>query len=144
MRKTNPHAITLRRDMTRAELRIWFALRDRRLDGLKFRRQATLGPFIVDFLCAQARLVVEIDGGQHGGESDAHRDAHIEAMGYRIIRFWNNEVSQNFEGVLNAIHAAATQALTQPSPASGRGPVSPRPPRPPPQKALSRRRERVG
>jgi very-short-patch-repair endonuclease len=125
VRKISSHAATLRRDMTRAELRVWFALRDRRLDGLKFRRQATIGPFVVDFLCAQANLVVEIDGGQHGTERDIQREARIEALGYRIIRFWNNEIFQNFDAVLGMIHAAATQALTQPSPASGRGPVAP-------------------
>jgi very-short-patch-repair endonuclease len=122
LRKTSPHAATLRRDMTRAELSLWFALRDRRLDGLKFRRQATLGRFIVDFLCPQARLVIEIDGGQHGPEADAHREAVITAGGYRIIRFWNNDIFQHFDYVLATIQAAAKQALTQPSPASGRGP----------------------
>jgi very-short-patch-repair endonuclease len=121
LRKISPRAATLRRDMTKAELRLWFALRDRRLDGLKFRRQATLGPFVVDFLCVQARLIVEIDGGQRGPEADAHRDGYIAAKGYSIIRFWNNEVFENFDGVLVVIRATATQTLTQPSPAGGRG-----------------------
>ena len=102
-RQISPHAARLRRDMTDAERKLWFAVRDRRLGGLKFRRQVTLGPFIVDFLCVEARLIVELDGGQHGEEVDGRRTAYLEAQGYRVMRFWNNDVIESFEGVLEAI-----------------------------------------
>jgi len=102
-RQISPHAARLRRDMTDVERKLWFALRDRRLDGFKFRRQATIGPFIVDFLCIDARLIVELDGGQHSEGVDAPRTAYLEAQGYRILRFWNNDVVDRFEGVLDTI-----------------------------------------
>ena len=102
-RQISPHAARLRRDMTDVERKLWLAVRDRRLAGLKFRRQATIGPYIVDFLCAEARLIVELDGGQHNEEADAKRTALLEAEGYRVIRFWNNEVNESFEGVLAMI-----------------------------------------
>jgi very-short-patch-repair endonuclease len=100
MRQVSPHARRLRRDMTDAERLLWYALRDRRFAGWKFRRQATIGPFIVDFVCIAARLIVEVDGGQHSDDADAKRTAALEAQGYRMIRFWNNEVLANLEGVL--------------------------------------------
>jgi len=106
----SPRAARLRRDMTEAERKLWYAVRDRRLDGFKFRRQATIGEHIVDFLCAEAMLVVELDGGQHEIERDAARTARIEARGYRLIRFWNNEVNESFEGVLDAIRVALAEA----------------------------------
>ena len=106
--------------MTDAERVIWFAVRDRRLQGFKFRRQATLGPFIVDFLCDEVKLIVEIDGGQHTESADADRTGELIAMGYRMIRFWNNEVLTNRDGVLQTIH---THLLASPSPVPyGRGP----------------------
>jgi very-short-patch-repair endonuclease len=90
----------LRRDQTDAERLFWFAVRNRRLDGVKFRRQTTIGPYIVDFLCIEAMLVVELDGGQHSPEADAARTRFLEQRGYRVLRFWNNEVIENLEGVL--------------------------------------------
>jgi very-short-patch-repair endonuclease len=87
--------------MTDAERRLWFALRDRRLAGFKFRRQHPIGNFIVDFACTKHHLVVEADGGQHAeSESDARRTALIEAMGWRVMRFWNNDILANTEGVI--------------------------------------------
>lgn len=106
IRQTNPHATRLRRDMTDAERKLWLALRDRRLDGFKFRRQSTIGPYVVDFLCIEARLIVEVDGGQHNANIDAPRTRFLEERGYRILRFWNNEVIENFEGVLQTLSAA--------------------------------------
>lgn len=100
MRQANPHARRLRREMTDAERRLWYALRDRRFAGWKFRRQETIGPFIVDFVCMAARLIVEVDGGQHSEEADADRTAVLEARGFRMIRFWNNEVLGNLNGVM--------------------------------------------
>ncbi|MFT4026768.1 MAG: endonuclease domain-containing protein [Novosphingobium sp.] len=100
MRRPSRHARRLRRDMTPAERRLWHALRDRRFGGWKFRRQETIHPSIVDFVCIAARLIVEVDGGQHSEEADAKRTAALKAQGYRVIRFWNNEVLGNLEGVL--------------------------------------------
>ena len=89
--------------MTDVERKLWLAVRDRRLGGFKFRRQVTIGPFIVDFLCVEARLIAELDGGQHGEEVDARRTSYLEAQGYRVMRFWNNDLIDSFEGVLEAI-----------------------------------------
>lgn len=100
---TNRFARALRRNSTDAERRIWRHLRDRRLSGLKFRRQATVGCYVVDFLCAEKRLVVELDGGQHTAEGDAARTARLEELGYRVIRFWNNDALGNADAVLEAI-----------------------------------------
>ena len=120
-RRTNPQAAMLRRDMTRAERAMWFALRDRRLDGFKFRRQASMKAFVVDFLCLEARLVVEIDGGQHTPEFDAQRTATVEGAGFEIVRFWNNDVIGNLDGVLTTlIDRLRARTLTQPS-SRGRG-----------------------
>ncbi len=111
----------LRRNQTRAEARLWSALRNRQLSGLKFRRQVPLGPYVVDFFCLSAALVVEVDGGQHGApdgrSQDARRTRWLEAQGYRVIRFWNNEVLENLQGVLVLILEAATR--DDPSPSSG-------------------------
>lgn len=96
--------------MTDVERKLWYGLRERRLDGFKFRRQATIGRFVVDFLCIEARLVVELDGGQHEETRDAPRTAFIEAQGYRVMRFWNNELIESFEGVLDIIRSALTKS----------------------------------
>lgn len=104
---TNRYARYLRRNATEAETILWHHLRGRRLGGLKFRRQATIGSYIADFLCAQLGLVIEVDGGQHGGARDDHRTAEIERLGYRVIRFWNNEVTENVEAVLERIVSEA-------------------------------------
>ena len=83
---------------------MWFLLRDRRLDGVKFRRQVPLGPYILDFVCFERRLVVEVDGGQHADSvRDEIRDAHVQAEGFRVVRYWNNDVLKNPEGVLTDI-----------------------------------------
>ena len=92
--------------MTDAERKLWYGVRDRRLEGFKFRRQTTIGPFIVDFLCIEARLIIEIDGGQHSVDADAKRTAFLEGQGYRVVRFWNSDVTENFDGVIAAIMAA--------------------------------------
>ena len=93
----------LRRDMTEAERRVWKILRERGVEGFKFRRQVPLGSYIADFACLEARLVVEIDGGQHGGERDARRDRWLSEQGFAVLRFWNNEVALNIEGVYQRI-----------------------------------------
>ena len=94
----------LRITMTDAERRLWSALRGRRLRGFKFRRQHRLGPFIADFVCVEHRLVIEADGGQHAERAvDARRTAWLEARGWRVLRFWNNDILANSEGVQDAI-----------------------------------------
>lgn len=93
----------LRQSMTEAERRIWFALRDRRLCGLKFRRQVPLGRYIADFYCAEAKLILELDGGQHSPVRDAARDLWLQAQGFRLIHLWNTDVLGNLPGVLQRI-----------------------------------------
>ena len=94
----------LRRDMTEVEKALWFRLRNAQLEGFKFVRQFPIGPYITDFACRGAKLVVELDGGQHAESTiDAARTRLIEAHGYRVIRFWNNDVHSNVNGVLEAI-----------------------------------------
>ena len=94
----------LRNDMTDAERRLWSHLRANQLGGAKFIRQHPIGDFVVDFACRSARLAIELDGGQHADNpADDVRTRIIEAHGYRVIRFWNNDVLQNTDGVLTAI-----------------------------------------
>jgi very-short-patch-repair endonuclease len=100
-------ARTLRRNATDAERLMWRLLRDRRLDGVKFRRQVPIGPFVADFAAIERRLVVELDGGQHAdNSSDAARDRFLGGNGWRVLRIWNNEVMRNREGVLESIQQA--------------------------------------
>ena len=98
----------LRRNQTHAERTLWFRLRDRRLAGWKFGRQFPIDRFVVDFFCADAHLIIELDGGQHAlrTEADAQQTKTLEAMGYLVLRYWNNEVTQNLDGVLEEINAA--------------------------------------
>jgi very-short-patch-repair endonuclease len=113
----------LRRDMTDAERRLWSILRGAQLDGAKFRRQQPIGPYIADFVCQSHRLIVEVDGGQHSVEADAARTAWLDTAGYRVIRFWNDDVLFNLDGVATEI----ARALVTPHPptASRRAPPSP-------------------
>jgi very-short-patch-repair endonuclease len=91
----------LRRDATDVEQAMWYLLRDRRLAGVKFRRQVPIGPYVADFACIAHRIVVELDGGQHSDNvRDGRRDAFLEAEGWQVLRFWNNDVTQNRAGVL--------------------------------------------
>jgi primosomal protein N' (replication factor Y) len=95
----------LRRDQTLAEHRLWQALRSDAL-GVAFRRQHPVPPYVVDFACVSARLIVEVDGGQHGADAEAARDAALRAAGWHVMRFWNDEVLTNIEGVLARIAEA--------------------------------------
>ena len=112
-------ARTLRRNVTEAEKHLWQRLRALPLATSHFRRQATIGPYFADFACHTHRLVIELDGWQHGLElhsiSDAKRDAYMASKGYRVLRFWNNEVMQNLDGVISAI-ADALSAPLPPTP----------------------------
>jgi len=86
--------------MTDAEVKLWNRIRSRLL-GIKFRRQHPLGPYIVDFVCLERSLIIEVDGGQHAGSlPDVHRDEWLQEQGFRILRFWNQEVLGNIDGVL--------------------------------------------
>jgi len=131
-------ASDMRQAPTDAEARLWYFLRGRRLDGVKFRRQHPIGPYIVDFVSVEAGLVVELDGGQHAlaleREQDAVRDAFLSARGLRVLRFWNNEVLADtmrvLERVWQEVDAPLTPHLTPTlSPLAGRGSMrfSPRP-----------------
>jgi very-short-patch-repair endonuclease len=94
-------ARVLRSRMTRAELKLWYVLRDRRFRDFKFRRQVPIGRFIADFVCFEARLVIEVDGGQHADSlRDKYRDRWFTANGFRVVRFWNNDVLSNSQGVM--------------------------------------------
>jgi very-short-patch-repair endonuclease len=91
----------LRRDQTQSEARLWEALRGGRLEGWKWRRQVPVGPFVVDFLCLEAAVVVELDGGVHAerAQRDARRDAWLRARGLQVLRFWNREVDADLDRV---------------------------------------------
>jgi adenine-specific DNA-methyltransferase len=105
-------ARNLRRDPTEAEKRLWSRLRRRQLAGYRFRRQVPIGPYFADFASHEAKLIVEVDGGQHATNADAdyRRTRRMEADGYRVIRFWNNEVLENTDGVVQAIHEALLES----------------------------------
>lgn len=111
----------LRSSMTDAERRLWQKLRGKQLYGWKFRRQHPYGDYVLDFVCLESKLVVEVDGGQHveQRQDDTSRDANLRAAGFVVLRFWNHQVMQQLDDVVNAIVAAlpATKPpLSQPSP----------------------------
>ena len=120
----------LRQQMTDAEILLWRHLRAHRLNGAKFKRQQALGVYVVDFVNFEARLIVEADGGQHNeSRHDAVRDAWLAAQGFTVLRFWNNEILGNIEGVLAQIAeavAAASPSPPAPPPRGGRGVKAPR------------------
>jgi len=115
---TSKRARVLRQHLTDAERRLWYHLQNRQLGGWKFRRQHPVGPFIVDFICLEKKVVIEVDGGQHAEneELDTQRSAYLKEMGYHILRFWNNEVLQETEAVLTTIFASLEDAPPHPSP----------------------------
>ena len=103
-KRLTPIARQLRRASTEAEAELWQRLRSRQLEGEKFVRQFPIGAHIADFACRSAKLAIELDGGQHADSpTDADRTKLIEAHGYTVLRFWNNDVAENIEGVLEAI-----------------------------------------
>jgi very-short-patch-repair endonuclease len=121
--KSRTRARDLRRGLTNAERIVWYGVRAHRLNGASFRRQTPVGPYIVDFVCHSAKLVVEIDGGQHFEDAhekrDARRDRFLAAKGYRALRFSNLDVMSNRNGVLESIaEAVQAAAPSPPSPAS--------------------------
>ena len=106
----------LRCTQTDAERLLWFRMRDRRLDGLKFKRQMPIYSYVVDFCCSEARLIIELDGGQHNvrKEADAVRTKKLEELGYLVLRFWNNDVFDNIDGVLETMVSTAKQHSPEP------------------------------
>ncbi len=142
-RRQRGAAKRLRRDLTDAERALWHVLRAQRFEGVGFRRQMPIGPYIVDFIAHRMRLAVEVDGGQHhtpeGQVADEIRDAWLSARGYRVLRFSNHDVLDNIDGVADAIAAALPPS--QPSPARGEGLV---PVAPPVFRRKSRRRGTSG
>ena len=117
-------AKALRREMTEAETKLWRILRAKRLDAFKFRRQQPIGPFIADFVCQAASLIVEADGSQHAdSEADARRTAWLEERGYNVLRFWNGDILKHPDDIAAHIYAA----LVNPSPRSRQGASRPLP-----------------
>jgi len=104
--------------MTDAEQLLWRRLRNRELSGKKFRRQHEIGRYIADFVCTEAMLIIELDGGQHAKqvEYDGRRTRYLQAMGYRVLRFWNNDVLQDIESVLTVILDCLASPAPHPNP----------------------------
>lgn len=104
-----------------AEVIVWRQLRAHRFAGHKFKRQQPIGNYIADFVCFEAKLIVEVDGGQHNDSAaDKLRDEWLRSQGFTVLRFWNNEVSQNLDGVLTRILEALTPSPSVPPPPGGR------------------------
>ena len=116
---------TLRRAQTDAERVLWHHLRGRNLRGMKFRRQQPIGRYTVDFVCQEGSLIVELDGGHHNEDAYAARDAErtrfLIQAGYRVLRFWNNDVQQNIEGVVRVIEQQLITPHPNPLPQGERG-----------------------
>ena len=93
----------LRQNQTKQELKLWALLRNRNFQGLKFKRQYNIGDYIVDFVCLELKIIIEIDGSQHNDPktivSDKERTTYLQSKGFKVFRFWNNEIDNNFEGV---------------------------------------------
>ena len=106
----------LRQDLTDAERKLWQCLRNRQLEGLKFRRQHPVPPYIVDFVCLSNRMVIELDGSQHTHAVDASRTRYLQSQGFHVLRFWSNEVLTNPEAVVEAIWNNAVQRTLTPTP----------------------------
>ncbi|MDO8293211.1 MAG: endonuclease domain-containing protein [Gallionella sp.] len=124
------NAKTLRRTQTDVEQKLWYYLRAHRFMGKKFKRQKPMGRYVVDFVCLEEKLVIELDGGQHAEniEYDQQRDSWLRSEGYKVLRFWNNELMGETEGVLERIRLAlsneadSSETLSPgPSPTSVRG-----------------------
>ncbi len=111
-------AKNMRQTPTDAEAKIWYHLRAKRMCGVKFKRQVPMGAYIVDFVAKDLKLIVEIDGGQHNDQVDYERTAWLENQGFKVLRYWNNEVLTNIEGVLESIRMSLepTQTPSPPAP----------------------------
>ena len=121
-RRPTRRAQQLRNNATPAERLLWRHLSRRQFEGWKFSRQMPVGPFICDFLCRELKLVVELDGGQHcDNRTDAGRTAFLQREGFKVVRYWNNDVRDNLAGVLEDLRTVIGLAHPLPPPASGRG-----------------------
>ena len=123
MTEIRERARQLRKNLTDAERVLWRKLRFWQIDGCKFRRQQPLGRYIVDFVCLEKRLVVEVDGGQHAEDTnyDTDRDAWLRNQSFTVLRFWNHDVLKNIEGVMNVIvEKLQSTPFLHPSPQGGR------------------------
>ena len=110
-------ARSLRNNLTDAELKCWPRLRMRQVRGLKFRRQHPLGPYVVDFVCLERRLIIEVDGGQHAEQSaqDGRREEYLAGLGFETLRFWNNAVLTEADAILEVIAQALKNRICHPS-----------------------------
>ncbi len=113
----------LRAQMTDAEVHLWMRLRGKQIHGHYFRRQVPIGSYVADFVCVKAHLIIEVDGSEHlsAAKWDQKRTAWLQSRGYRVLRFWDNDVLQGTQSVLESIRIALQTAPTLPSPASGGG-----------------------
>jgi very-short-patch-repair endonuclease len=132
VRKAVQRARELRKNPTDTERKLWHHIRDKQLDNFRFRRQRPIGKYIVDFICLEANLVIELDGGQHAEQLqyDAERTKYLTAQGLHVLRYWNNDVMQNIAGVLEDIRTALIQRVSlstpsRPSPREGKEPTVP-------------------
>ena len=114
--QTLEYSRRLRRDTTDAERKLWQYLRAGRFDGLKFRRQHPIPPYIADFCCIEKRLIIELDGAQHNTQVDAARTTFLESRGWSIVRFWDNDVLLETDAVLDAIWNAVSDRTLSPTP----------------------------
>ena len=114
-KELNNFAKTLRKNSTEAEKLLWKYLRSKQLDNFKFRRQQQIDNYIVDFICFEKRLVIELDGGQHSVETemDLIRDNYLREQGFKVLRFWNNEILKNINGVMEVVREIL---ISSPSP----------------------------
>ena len=113
----------LRKEQTDAERKLWLALRGRRLEHFKFRRQHSLGPYIADFCCPEKRIIIEVDGGQHTQQilKDQKRTKFLNQKGYQVLRLWDHEVLQSLDSVLEKIYLTLTDPHPDPLPRRERG-----------------------
>ena len=126
VRRIVARARKLRRNSTEVERKLWHRIRDKQIEEFRFRRQRPIGKYIVDFICLDAKLIVELDGGQHAtsDEYDKSRTAFLESLGYRVVRFWDNEVIENMDGVLRRLHENLLRSRANPTltlPLAGEG-----------------------
>jgi very-short-patch-repair endonuclease len=123
-KQTTINARELRSSMTDAEQRLWRSIRGKEIFSCRFRRQHPIGKYIADFACVEKKLVIELDGGQHQDQFayDEHRTAFLQAQGWQVLRFWNNDVFENQNGVLASIaDALRAPPPSQPSPCKEEG-----------------------
>jgi very-short-patch-repair endonuclease len=147
-RSQTEYSRKLRREMTPTEKRLWYQLRGRRFTGWKFRRQTPLAGYIADFYCAQALLVIELDGESHLGKekADENRQRILESMGFKVLRFWDTDVYESIDAVLETIWRECKVRVPHPSPPTPlpqgeRGERHPSPPTPLPQGERGERKD---